>query len=174
MEGEQVVHVDLAVKESVDHAMETRCSSDSDHDHGSHSISEDATMEADPVVHVDPNHATKEFVDEEDNLASEDEECVVNAIQEAAREEGSANGVVGESGDKRVDERDLKEVIEKMVEENNKLQRMISELCEREVFQSRMVNSLSQRVEALEKAFSKKRKAKKANACNARKGRYYL
>lgn len=169
MEGEQVVHVDLAVKESVDHAMETRCSSDSDHDHGSHSISEDATMEADQV-HVDSKQPEKEFVDEEENLASGHEVCVANATQEAVREEGSAKGVVGERGNKCAGERYLNKRVERMVEENKKLKRMIPELCEREVPKIRMMNSLSQRVEALEKAVSK-RKTRKTNSC---KGRYDL
>lgn len=100
---------------------------------------------------------------------------MVNATQEAAREVWRANGVAGERVSKRAEGRDLKEVMEKMVEENRKLQRMISELWERVVSQSRMMNSLSHRVvEAMEKAVSQRRRTKGPNSCNARKGRYYL
>ncbi|XP_009599464.1 BAG family molecular chaperone regulator 6-like [Nicotiana tomentosiformis] len=46
-----------------------------------------------------------------------------------------------------------RELMEKMVEENEKMMRMMNELCQRNEMQTLMLNSLAQRVTQLEKAF---------------------
>ncbi|MCD9644165.1 hypothetical protein HAX54_032182 [Datura stramonium] len=46
-----------------------------------------------------------------------------------------------------------RELLEKMVEKNEKMMRMMNELCQRNEIQTRMLNSLTQRVDQLEKAF---------------------
>ncbi|KAM7497712.1 hypothetical protein LguiA_022126 [Lonicera macranthoides] len=46
-----------------------------------------------------------------------------------------------------------KQVLEKMVSDNEKMMKMMSELCERNELQTKMLSSLTKRVERLEKAF---------------------
>ncbi|KAK4370754.1 hypothetical protein RND71_010229 [Anisodus tanguticus] len=78
--------------------------------------------------------------------------------------EGSEVGDVVEGVD---DENEPRELLEKMVEKNEKMMRMMNELCQRNEIQTRMLNSLTQRVDQLEKAFlcdrlkTKKKKKKK-------------
>ncbi|KAM7503043.1 hypothetical protein LguiB_001947 [Lonicera macranthoides] len=65
-----------------------------------------------------------------------------------------------------------RQVLEKMVSENEKMMRMMSALCERNELQTRMLTSLTQRVERLENAFkccNKLRKNKKNKNKNKNK-----
>ncbi|KAG9445849.1 hypothetical protein H6P81_011977 [Aristolochia fimbriata] len=77
-----------------------------------------------------------------------------NPIEDDKEMEETKNG--SKCGD------DVKCVMERMVDENVKLQRMVANLCERNVVQSRLINSLSQRVEQLEKVMAKKKKKRQA------------
>ncbi|KAM7503041.1 hypothetical protein LguiB_001945 [Lonicera macranthoides] len=76
--------------------------------------------------------------------ADEEEPCVIKEVTESECVEEEEEDVEDEGN---------KQVLETMVSENEKMMKMISELCERNELQTRMLTSLTQRVERLEKAF---------------------
>ncbi|XP_009783668.1 BAG family molecular chaperone regulator 6-like [Nicotiana sylvestris] len=72
----------------------------------------------------------------------------VGDVIEGIDEEENKAGLHGEN-----ESRKNRELMEKMVEENEKMMRMMNELCQRNEMQTQMLNSLAQRVAQLEKAF---------------------
>lgn len=62
---------------------------------------------------------------------------------------------------KMVKEDDTRDMMAKMIEGNQKLTEMVAELCRSNAVQTQMINSLSQRVESLEKAYKKEKLRRK-------------
>lgn len=58
----------------------------------------------------------------------------------------------------------VKEVMERMIEENERLKRLVAELCERSAQQCRLIGGLAGRVERLEKKMEEKRMKKKSKS----------
>lgn len=115
------------------------------------------------------NHEGGVHYESDVNAGEEEEPCVVvkesECVEEMDVEEDDTKQKLIEERRSRDDRKEgNREVLEKMVSENEKMMRMMSQLCERNELQTRMLTSLTQRVERLEKAFlccDKLRKKKK-------------
>ncbi|KAM3322483.1 hypothetical protein P3S67_003634 [Capsicum chacoense] len=85
-------------------------------------------------------------------------ECMEGSVIEGVDDEDEAKQrrVDGEEESRR-----NRELLEKMVEKNEKMMRIMNELCQRNEMQTRMLNSLTQRVDQLEKTFTCDRLKKK-------------
>ncbi|MCD9643757.1 hypothetical protein HAX54_031428 [Datura stramonium] len=85
-------------------------------------------------------------------------ECMEGSVERGVDDENEtrSRGLDGEEESRR-----NTELLETMVEKNEKMMRMMSELCQRNEIQTRMLNSLAQRVDQLEKVMCDKLKTKK-------------
>ncbi|KAM7503042.1 hypothetical protein LguiB_001946 [Lonicera macranthoides] len=107
--------------------------------------------------------------------ADEEEPCVIKEVTESecVEEEEKDVGVGTTKKLGLIEERSKegnKQVLEKMVSDNEKMMKMMSELCERSELQTKMLSSLTKRVERLEKVFiccEKLRKKKKSKTKHA-------
>ncbi|CAN4099221.1 unnamed protein product [Withania somnifera] len=97
-------------------------------------------------------------VEGQDDVAPVVEKC--EGLQEVKEETGWLMGECGDENEtrsQRFDEGEERkrnrELLEKMVEKNEKMMRMMSELSQRNEMQTRMLSSLAQRVDQLEKTF---------------------
>ncbi|KAJ8559756.1 hypothetical protein K7X08_003814 [Anisodus acutangulus] len=115
---------------------------------------------SEPVNQDEYGKSTIQSVDVQNQAASNDEKTPVEGeLQDCPMEGSEERGeVVGDVIDEqRLDGEDEsrrnRELLEKMVEKNEKMMRMMNELCQTNEIQMRMLNSLTQRVDLLEKAF---------------------
>ncbi|KAJ0095815.1 hypothetical protein Patl1_16985 [Pistacia atlantica] len=101
-----------------------------------------------------------EACEEDVNSSLKDENDAVEA-QEA--EDREVNGKENRTGDENTTNREL---LERMIEDNEKMMDMMAQLFERNEKQTKLLNSLSHRVEQLEKAFvcERLRRKKKRNS----------
>ncbi|MCE3214769.1 hypothetical protein HAX54_053272 [Datura stramonium] len=100
---------------------------------------------------------------EELQEVKEESDCPIRECMEGSVERGEIRDVIeGVDDENETRSRGLDgeeesrrntELLETMVEKNEKMMRMMSELCQRNEIQTRMLNSLAQRVDQLEKAF---------------------
>ncbi|TYG80419.1 hypothetical protein ES288_D02G215000v1 [Gossypium darwinii] len=125
---------------------------------------------------IDQNQGIIDSSDESNQIleweATEDAECVANLsesegsftvavggneekILESSGNESQSNWLGDEEGENRRGQSDNngKEILERIMEENEKMMRMMKTLSERNEMQTRMLSALTQRVEQLEKAF---------------------
>ncbi|PHU15600.1 hypothetical protein BC332_16805 [Capsicum chinense] len=98
----------------------------------------------------------EQSVDVENPAAKEETDCPMGECMEGSVIEGVDDE--DEAKQRRVDgeeeSRRNRELLEKMVEKNEKMMRIMNELCQRNETQTRMLNSLTQRVDQLEKTFT--------------------
>ncbi|KAF3432356.1 hypothetical protein FNV43_RR27096 [Rhamnella rubrinervis] len=101
----------------------------------------------------------------EKTLAKEDEDGMEIVVEAGKKEEEENCGVGGEKDNKR----NSKNMLEKMMEENERMMGMMTELFERNELQTRCINALTQKVEQLERALvcGMLRKKKKRRAASA-------
>ncbi|CAA0820444.1 BAG family molecular chaperone regulator 5-mitochondrial [Striga hermonthica] len=94
---------------------------------------------------------------EDDDIVEKSDSLVENWKQGNGKDEYK-----GHDGDKSD-----RELLERMIEDNEKMMSMMKQLFERNEMQKKLINSLTNRVEMLEKARLRKKKKKKAsaNAC---------
>lgn len=130
----------------------------------------DGTEKSDAESHCGSSPSPKNLVecgeDDENTLVKEnnDEVEIVQAVKNEEEEEDCDVG----GGENNNSQRNNKDILEKMMEENERMKSLMSALFERNEMQTRLLNSLSQRVGQLEKAFvcdKLRRKKKKRLAC---------
>ena len=99
---------------------------------------------------------TKE-VDDAEALMEEESipESTVDSSAQEVKKESSIDNETPESESEKNQERGMKDVMERMVAENEKLKGLVALLCERSAQQCRLMGGLAQRVEHLEKIVEK-------------------
>lgn len=129
----------------------------------------DGREKSDTESHCGSSPSPKNLVecgeDDENTLVKENND-EVEIVQAGRNEEEEEDCRVG-GGENNNSQRNNKDILEKMMEENERMMSLMSELFERNEMQTRLLNSLSRRVGQLEKAFvcDKLRTKKKRLAC---------
>lgn len=100
-------------------------------------------------------------------MAKEDNDGM-EIVVEAGKNEEEENLSVGGGANKNDNKRNSKDIMEKMVEENERMMGLMTELYERNELQTQLLSALTQRVEQLEKALvcemlRKKKKKRRAS-----------
>ncbi|XP_062110759.1 uncharacterized protein LOC133822434 [Humulus lupulus] len=140
--GESLEEAEVKIEEKKD--SETNCSNDTMSESGSS---------------IDDKSPVEEDMEEEtgvDNNEEEEEEYAAMEFAEADKNE-----------ENKIKKKSSKELLEKMMEENEKMMGLMADLYQRNEVQTRLLSSLTHRVEQLERAFicDKLRKKKMRRAC---------
>ncbi|KAL3656030.1 hypothetical protein CASFOL_000426 [Castilleja foliolosa] len=121
----------------------------------------------DAIMEVEGNDGEVDIVDVGVDREVKVIDCVGNVdVDNEAIDENCDLAVKEMSKQRKVEEDRNQEMLERMMEDNAKMMSLMTQLCERNETQTRMINGLTQRVEMLEKAFvcdSRLRKKKKNN-----------
>lgn len=129
-------------------------------------VKNDGSRDFDTSIAVQKSH------DKADDASDSKEEIVGSApfgssqCEEESKQDGKVqSGLISGVEDASCDEKSSGLVVKRMMEENEKLMGLVSELCYRNAEQSQLINELSRRVEQLERAVAKDRmRRKKRNA----------
>ncbi|KAL6294210.1 hypothetical protein ACE6H2_002352 [Prunus campanulata] len=112
---------------------------------------EEGESESQSVSSYNPQNSMMEGVEENPLVKQEEEDEEKDGMEIVKAEDEGGNGIGFGVGDREENKRS-REPLERMVEDNEKMMGMMVELFERNEMQTRMLSSLSQRVEQLERA----------------------
>ncbi|KAM7497710.1 hypothetical protein LguiA_022124 [Lonicera macranthoides] len=156
----------LAAAESLDHAQEMKeAAQDFIFEDGREGREGNTPVNEDSELNLAENcDEMTDIHDYESEVNADEEPCVIKEVAESeCVEEEKEKDVETDNTKQKLKEGEEgnKQVLEKMVSENEKMMKMMSQLCERNELQMRMLTSLTQRVERLEKCCDKLRMKKK-------------
>ncbi|KAI3793902.1 hypothetical protein L1987_36525 [Smallanthus sonchifolius] len=120
------------------------------------------------IVVDEDDSVVKEVVTDGDPVISP----AVNSIEFGGKDDTTTDLQKDKEGNCANYEKENREILQNLVDDNEKMMRLMNQISERNEMQTRMINSLSRRVEQLEKALStEKLRKKKKTQCSLKRRR---